>query len=78
MRTWRAMLALGALTIAVSAQAVGQLTIYYVDFPKGYEGRTYTRSIKGNDLYDYLVRNVEADQKHAILHKFWPNHVGQR
>lgn len=63
MRTRMAMLALCALATAVVAQAGGQVTIYYVDFPKGHEGRTYTRAIKGNDVYEYLVRKVEDDQK---------------
>ena len=61
MRTRLVMLALCAL--AVVAQAAGQVTITYVDFPKGYEGRTYTRAIKGDDISDYLVRNVEDNQK---------------
>src|SRR5207237_9926282 len=58
---WMAMLALCAG--ATVAQAVGDGTIVYVDFPKGYEGRTYTRTIKGEDYCDYLVRNIEDDQK---------------
>ena len=63
MRTRMAMLALCALAVGVGTQAAGQLTINYVDFPKGHEGRTYSRTIKGNDIADYLVRNVEDDQK---------------
>jgi len=63
MRTWMTLLAFCGLATAVGAQAAGQVTINYVDFPKGYEGRTYSRAIKGDDICDYLVRNVEDNQK---------------
>ena len=63
MRTWMAMLTLGMLVMAAGAQATGHATIQYVDFPKGYEGRTYSRPIKGEDYCDYLVRGVEDNQK---------------
>jgi len=63
MRTRMMMLALGALVTAAAAQASGRVTIYYVDFPKGYEGRTYSRTITGDDVSEYLVRNVEDNQK---------------
>ena len=63
MRTWLMILALGALVTAVAAQASGRVTIFYVDFPKGYEGRTYSRTITGDDVSEYLVRNVEDNQK---------------
>jgi hypothetical protein len=63
MRTLVAKLALCGLALAAAAQARGQVTVQYVDFPKGYEGRTYTRAVKGEDACDYLVRNVEDDQK---------------
>ena len=59
-------LAAGVLAVAALAHATGYVTTYYVDFPKGHEGRTYTRTIKGNDKADYLVRKVEVEQKFEI------------
>jgi hypothetical protein len=53
----------GMFALATVACAAGYVTTTYVDFPKGYEGRTYTRTIKGEDSHDYLVRKVEDDQK---------------
>lgn len=61
MRTFGTMVLL--LAGAAIACAAGFVTTTYVDFPKGYEGRTYTRSIKGEDMADYLVRKVEDEQK---------------
>ena len=54
---------IGVFALAAVASAKGHVTIFYVDFPKGYEGRTYTRTIKGEDRNDFLVRKVEQDQK---------------
>ena len=60
---WRFAATVGIMALAAVASAAGHVTTYYVDFPKGYEGRTYTRTIKGEDSNDYLVRKVEDSQK---------------
>lgn len=56
----------GLLALAAIAWAAGNVTTTYADFPKGYEGRTYTRPIKGEDKADYLIRKVEDEQKYDI------------
>ena len=56
----------GLLGMAAAAYAAGHVTTTYADFPKGYEGRTYTRAIQGEDLNDYLIRKVEEDQKYDV------------
>ena len=55
----------GLLAVAALAWA-GNITTTYADFPKGYEGRTYTRSLKGDDMADYLIRRVEDEQKYDV------------
>jgi len=57
---------LGLVAVAAVAFAAGNITTTYADFPKGYEGRTYTRAIKGEDKADYLIRKVEDEQKYDI------------
>lgn len=64
MRGWATIFAMLALVAVASAK--GHVTIFYVDFPKGYEGRTYTRTIKGEDRNDFLIRKVEEDQKFDV------------
>jgi hypothetical protein len=54
------------LAAAAIAWAAGNITTTYADFPRGYEGRTYTRAIKGEDMADYLIRKVEDEQKYDI------------
>lgn len=55
---------LGLALVGV-AGAAGFVTTYNVDFPKG-EGRTYTRTLKGEDMHDFLLRKVEEEQKFEI------------
>jgi len=62
----RGLWAAGLLAMAAAAYAAGSITTTYADFPKGYEGRTYTRAIKGEDMNDYLIRKVEDQQKYDI------------
>ena len=66
MRKWLGVLALCALAFVAEAQTFGHVFTQYVDFPKGYQGRTYIRTIKGLDVIDYLIRNVEEQQKFEI------------
>ena len=55
------------LALAGMAYGAGHVTTYYAEFPKGYEqGRTFTRTIKGEDMNDVLIRKVEDDQKFDI------------
>ena len=62
----RALVTGGLLATAVAVAAAGMVSTTYVDFPKGYEGRTYTRVLKGDDMADYLIRKVEDEQKYDV------------
>ncbi len=62
----RGLWAIGLLAMAAAAYAAGHVTTTYADFPKGYEGRTYTRALKGEDMNDYLIRKVEDQQKYEM------------